>query len=92
MGNIDSRSFFDRQSAEPFSIGYNTNITQTTGDNMNDFKVVADTAEYIEVLWFNAFTFQVEQHRIIKDASSLFKVSDATIVKAIEWGLSQRIG
>lgn len=92
MGSVDSRSFFDRQSAEPFLIGYNTNITPNNGDNMNDFKVVADTAEYIEVLWFNDFTFQVEQHRIIKDTSNLFGISDATIRKAIEWGLSQRVG
>jgi len=92
MGSVDIRSFFDRQSAKPFLIIYNTNITHSNGDKMNDFKVVADTAEYIEVLWFNDFTFQVEQHRIIKDASSLFSISHDTIRKAIEWGLSQRVG
>ena len=59
---------------------------------MNDFKVVADTAEYIEVLWFNDFTFEVEQHRIFKDPSHLFGIPDALILKAIERGLSQRIG
>ena len=92
MGSVDGRSFFDRQSAEPFLIGYNTNITPNNGDNMNDFKVVADTSEYIEVLWFNDFTFEVEQHRILKDPSHLFGIPDDLILKAIERGLSQRIG
>jgi hypothetical protein len=59
---------------------------------MNDFKVVADTAEYIEILWFNETTFQIEQHRIIKDVSHLFAISHDTIRKAITLGLSQRIG
>ena len=59
---------------------------------MNDFKVVADTLEYIEVLWFNDNTFQVEQHRIGKDASHLLSISHDTIRKAIALGLSQRIG
>ena len=59
---------------------------------MNDFKVVADTAEYIEILWFNNTTFQVEQHRIFKNPSHLFAISHDTIRKAVAYGLSQRIG
>ena len=59
---------------------------------MNDFKIVADTAEYIEILWFNDNTFQVEQHRIDKNPSHLFGISHDTIRKAIALGLSQRIG
>lgn len=59
---------------------------------MNDFKIVADTLEYIEVLWFNDTTFQVEQHRIVKDASHLLSISHDIIRKAIAEGLSQRVG
>tara|TARA_B100000035_G_scaffold83983_1_gene70528 strand:- start:147 stop:326 length:180 start_codon:yes stop_codon:yes gene_type:complete len=59
---------------------------------MNDFKVVADTAEYIEILWFNNTTFQVEQHRITKDVSHLFAISHDTIRKAVANGVSERVG
>ena len=43
---------------------------------MNDFKVVANTNEYIEVLWFNESTLCVEQHRIQKP-SPLINLSDS---------------
>jgi len=41
MGSVDGRSFFDRQSAEPFSIGYNTNINPQTTEILMLFLFIA---------------------------------------------------
>jgi len=58
---------------------------------MSDFKVVANTDTYIEVLWFNESTLCVEQHRV-KKASPLIALTDNAILTAIIQGRSIQVG